>query len=148
MFGRKKKIDPKSTDTVIGEGTILEGTTRSEASIRIEGTINGTIDCVGDVTIGEKGIVKSNVSANDITIAGVLTGEANAKGKLTITSKGKLIGNLYYATIVIEEGGIFLGESKQHNAVPSQDNSFIAPTSNEPPTHRQSISATYPQKKA
>jgi cytoskeletal protein CcmA (bactofilin family) len=115
MFGKNKSIDLNTTDTIIGEGTTFEGRTKSEASIRIEGKIIGDIECLGDVTIGEKGVVKSNITARDVTIAGTLTGNINAKGKLTIMSKGNIIGNIAYEKLIIEEGGVLQGNSRQEN---------------------------------
>jgi cytoskeletal protein CcmA (bactofilin family) len=113
MLGRKKTvINPNITDTLIGEGSVFEGRIRSEASIRIEGHINGDIECAGDVTVGEKGVVKSNISARDLILAGSVQGNVITKGKLTITSTGSLQGNISAAYFIIEEGGVFLGSSK------------------------------------
>lgn len=113
MFKNKKStvINPNTTDTLIGEGTIFEGKIRSEASVRIEGQIIGDIDCLGDVLVGEQGIVKSNIIARNVIIAGSVFGNVNTKGKLTITSTGKLHGNTNAASFIIEEGGLFQGSS-------------------------------------
>jgi cytoskeletal protein CcmA (bactofilin family) len=113
MFkGKKRPINPNTTDTLIGEGTNFEGRIKSEASIRIEGHITGDVECTGDVTVGEKGSVKSNISARDIIIAGTVTGNIVTKGKLTITSTGSLHGNISATSFIIDEGGIFQGTSK------------------------------------
>jgi cytoskeletal protein CcmA (bactofilin family) len=132
MFkGKKASINPNTTDTLIGEGSVFEGRIRSEASIRIEGQITGDIECTGDVTVGEKGIVKSNISARDVIIAGSVHGNVVTKGKLTITSTGALHGNTSAVAFIIDEGGIFQGSSKMETKVgigaaapkdPEQDN--------------------------
>ena len=64
MLKKKKrtKIDPNSTDTLLGEGTIFEGNIKSEASICIEGSITGDIECKGDVTINENGNANSSIT--------------------------------------------------------------------------------------
>lgn len=113
MFKAKKpSINLSTTDTLIGEGSVFEGRIKSEASIRIEGHITGDIECAGDVTIGEKGVAKSNISARDVILAGSLHGNVITKGKLTITSTGSLHGNTSAASLIINEGGIFQGSSK------------------------------------
>jgi len=113
MLGRKKKkIDPNTTDTLIGEGSVFEGRIKSEASLRIEGQITGDIDCLGDVTIGESGQARSNISARHVTIAGAVHGNVTTKGVLTITSTGRLFGNASSQSLIIEEGGIFEGLSR------------------------------------
>src|SRR5690606_5739962 len=106
------KINPNTTDTLIGEGSTFEGRIRSDASLRVEGTIIGDIDCVGDVTIGENGQAKSNVTARNVTIAGIVQGNVNTRGLLTITSTGQLLGNTLSHSLIIAEGGIFQGVSK------------------------------------
>ncbi|MGG6310604.1 bactofilin family protein [Paenibacillus macerans] len=106
------KLDPNTTDTLIGEGSVFEGKIRSDAGVRIEGQITGDIECEGDVTVGEKGVVHSNILARNIIIAGTVNGNVQAKSKLSITSKGKLYGNMVATSLSIEEGSVFEGTSK------------------------------------
>lgn len=106
------KINPDSTDTLIGEGTLFEGKIRTEASIRIEGTINGDIISSGDVIIGENGCANSNVTARDLVLAGQLNGDVEVRGKLTICASGVLNGNIAAQSLIIESGGVFNGNSK------------------------------------
>ncbi len=120
MFGKKKtKINPNTTDTLIGEGSIFEGRVRSEASLRVEGNVVGDIECVGDVTIGEHGHAKSNIIARNVTIAGMVQGNVNTKGLLTITSTGQLLGNTLSNSLIIAEGGLFQGQSKMQQETKS-----------------------------
>lgn len=120
MFKAKKNLmNPNTTDTLIGEGTTFEGRIKSEASIRIEGGITGDIECAGDVIIGERGVVKSNISARDVILAGNVNGNVITSGKLTITSTGSLQGNISAASFIIEEGGLFQGNSKMETAQPA-----------------------------
>jgi cytoskeletal protein CcmA (bactofilin family) len=113
MFkGKKKLINPNITDTLVGEGSQFEGRIKSEASLRIEGMVTGDVECTGDVTVGEHGVVKSNIIARNIIIAGSVHGNIMTKGILKITSTGKLYGNTTAASLMIDEGGIFQGTSK------------------------------------
>ncbi|WP_055105687.1 bactofilin family protein [Paenibacillus ihumii] len=106
------KLDPDTTDTLVGEGSSFEGNIKSDASIRIEGEVTGDIECKGDVTIGEKGRVKSNITARNVIVAGTVTGDIQTKSKLSITSTGKLYGNITVASLSVEEGSIFEGSSR------------------------------------
>jgi cytoskeletal protein CcmA (bactofilin family) len=111
LSGKKKMIDAKTTDTLIGEGTVCEGKMISEASLRIEGQMNGDIECAGDITIGENAVVQSNIQARDIILAGKVKGNVQTMGKLIIMSTGVLVGNIDVRSFVIEEGGVFQGTS-------------------------------------
>ncbi|MBB6638195.1 bactofilin family protein [Cohnella thailandensis] len=112
MIGKKSKLDPSKTDTLIGEGTVFDGKISSQASIRLEGEVNGDIDCEGDVIIGEKGLARSNVTARDIVLAGRIAGNVTAKGKLIIKSSGVLQGDLQAAELSVEPGGVLHGTSR------------------------------------
>ena len=80
MFKNKSsKLNPNTTDTLIGEGTVFEGKLKSDAGIRIEGQITGNVESIGDVTVGEKGIVKSNISARNVIVAGTVHGNVITK---------------------------------------------------------------------
>lgn len=113
MLGKKrKKINPNTTDTLIGEGSTFEGKIKSEASLRIEGRLSGDIECLGDVTVGENGHVNSNINARNVTIAGSVHGNVTTNGGLTITATGRLYGNVITHSLIIAEGGIFEGQSR------------------------------------
>lgn len=111
MFGRRKPAkNVSTTDTFIGEGTIVEGKIVTTASLRIEGTVVGDIECSGDVTVSEKGTVRSIISARSVFNAGTIEGFVQAKGKMTITSKGRVEGNISVGSLHVSEGGRFKGE--------------------------------------
>lgn len=122
MFRSKEKPNPNITDTFIGEGSVFEGNIKSAASIRIEGQFIGDVTCQGDVTIGEKASVRSNISARHITLAGKVQGNVTASGKLLLLATGQLLGNLSTKELVVEMGGIFEGNSKMDdNDAPGKD---------------------------
>lgn len=110
MFKEKRKYD--STDTLIGQGTHVDGTLISEAGIRIEGEYRGDIECKGDVIVGECGIAKSNITARDVTVAGKIIGDIVTRGRLTITATGQLHGNVTAGALLIHDGGLFTGNCR------------------------------------
>jgi cytoskeletal protein CcmA (bactofilin family) len=113
-FSSKAKSQRGSvlTDTLIGEGTLLEGNCISEADIRIEGEVIGDLRTSGEVVIGEKGSVRSEIQAKDVTIAGRMEGTVRVTGIVRITASGRLIGTVEAASLIIEKGAIFQGMSR------------------------------------
>lgn len=111
FLAKKHPLNPAATDTLIGEGSLFEGKVKSEASIRIEGQVIGGVDCAGDVTVGERGVVKSDITARNLILAGTVHGNVTVTEKLTIISTGQLFGNANVQSFVIEEGGVFHGTS-------------------------------------
>jgi len=108
---KRKKSPFENTDTLIGKESVIEGKIRSESNIRIEGQVKGNINCEGDCIISESGVVESAIFAHNVSIAGKVVGEIHASGKVTILSSGTLVGNCHATTFIIEEGGIFHGQS-------------------------------------
>lgn len=120
MFSKRKAAgtNPDAMDTVIGEGSVFEGKIRSQAGVRIEGTIHGDVESAGDVVIGEKGIVKSNIHARNVVIAGAVHGNVTAKESLTILTSGQLNGNSSASRLVVNEGAVFNGGSRMESKAP------------------------------
>jgi cytoskeletal protein CcmA (bactofilin family) len=116
----KRKIDPKMVDTTIGEGTNLEGSVKSEASINVEGQVSGNIEGEGTITIGQKGSVRSNISAPEVIIVGTVHGNVKTAKSLTIASTGQLHGDSDASSLTIDEGGLFLGTSKMAAVMPER----------------------------
>lgn len=108
----KLPLNLNGTDTLIGEGTTIEGKITSKAGLRIEGQVKGDIDCSGDVTIGENSKIHSNLSARNIVIAGIVNGSITTKEMLSITATGKVYGDITVSSLQIVEGGIFQGTSR------------------------------------
>lgn len=113
MLNMKKKAGSlNTTDTLIGEESHVEGNIVSQASLRIDGRITGDIECAGDLTLGEKAEIFSNVKARNIYNAGVIHGSITSKGMLNITNTGKVFGSITVSCLSIAEGGILQGTSK------------------------------------
>ncbi len=118
MFKENKRWS--ASDTLIGQGTRAEGTLSCQASLRIEGEYRGDIDCKEDVIVGESGVVRSNISAKDITISGKVYGDITTTGRLTIMSSGQLHGSAAAASLIVQDGGILSGSCRMEQRAPEQ----------------------------
>lgn len=121
MF-KSSKQSYQGTDTLIGQGTEIEGKVTCSTNLRVEGMVKGDIESTKDITIGETSVCHSNIVAKDIVIAGKVYGDLTIKEKLTIMGSGKLYGNFTGQSLIIHEGGVFNGSSKmvQPEASPSK----------------------------
>lgn len=122
LFGKEnKKTNPNTTDTLIGEKSVVEGNITSKASLRIEGKVKGDIKCEGDVIIGKNAELTSNILARNVINAGSITGSIKTDAMLTITSTGKVKGDIHVRSLSIAEGGVFIGSSKMDVTDRAQD---------------------------
>ncbi|MBU5593769.1 polymer-forming cytoskeletal protein [Amphibacillus sp. MSJ-3] len=107
----KGKKDHKVIETIIGKETVIEGKIKLPTSLRIDGKVYGDIECEGDVIIGKKGYVEPAIQAKNVIIAGEAKGEIKTSQKVHIHSCGVLSGNISSEGIIIDEGGVFNGNS-------------------------------------
>lgn len=113
MFGLgKKSIGGEKLDTIIGKGTTFEGTINAEGTVRLDGRVQGGIIISGNLIVGEEGSVKGNIRTENAFVAGVIEGNVTATCQLHITSTARLIGDITIKSIIIDEGGVFVGNCK------------------------------------
>ncbi|MMZ67244.1 Polymer-forming cytoskeletal [compost metagenome] len=114
---RDNKKNNQATDTLIGQGCVVDGKMDCESNLRIEGKFKGEIQCKGQVIIGETGEATSDIYGADIVVAGIVIGNITTKGRLMITSSGEVKGNVSVARLVIAEGGLLSGTTTMERAV-------------------------------
>lgn len=98
-----------STDTLIGQDTVIEGKLHCSTSLRIDGTVRGDIICLGNLHVGTKGVLHSDIQAANVYLAGKIHGTVTTPGTLYIAKTGKLYGDLDIARLEVSEGAIFEG---------------------------------------
>ena len=106
----KKENDLSRLDTIVGNGTIFEGTVTSRESICIEGTVRGKVVCEGSVIVGPRGRVDADIYAETVLVGGEVNGNIVSKSKLEITTNGKLRGDIKTGSLIIAEGVLFEGK--------------------------------------
>jgi len=103
------KNSEKGFRTMIGEGTILEGTISVPHGMRIDGTFKGKIDVAEMLTIGNKGAVEADIRAKSVIIGGGVKGNIIAEDRIELESKASHQGDLQTRELVINQGAIFNG---------------------------------------
>ena len=99
------------TTSVLSKKVTIEGDIQGDEDLRVEGHFKGTIKVVGDIFVGQSGIVEADVEADNIVIQGQITGNVLARQQLEIQSSGQLLGDCQAKSIDIREGALFEGRS-------------------------------------
>lgn len=109
---------PDKVNTVIGKGTVFEGTINGKGLIRVDGEMQGAIINKGDVIIGESGLVKVDLKGRNITIAGQYEGVLEAEGRLELKRTSSVMGSFQMNSLLVEDGATLSGTlaMKQKNA--------------------------------
>jgi len=102
--------------TIVGVGARLEGNVVSAGSLRIDGQVKGQINADGDVELSPQSQVEADIRAQNVSVAGRFKGNILVKGKAHLARGGRVDGNITSKTLVVEEGGIFHGQSVMDGA--------------------------------
>ncbi|CAN5557427.1 polymer-forming cytoskeletal protein [soil metagenome] len=102
---------------IIGRGTVVEGTLRSETDVSVSGRIDGNIEVAGRVFITPEGAVEGQINAGSAEIGGRVQGEITVKERLTLKSTAVVDGNVRTSKLVVEEGASFSGKCDMSGAI-------------------------------
>ena len=117
LFNKTKKMNSsdssESFDTLIGTGTRIEGRMVVNKSIRLDGTIEGSIESSSEnqvtVAIGHTGLVHGDVRAHRVLVNGQVDGNIYAREKCELHETSKVKGDIHYGLLGIEHGAEILG---------------------------------------
>lgn len=111
MLGFKQKLEKEAIKTVIGKDTVMEGSVRTEESIRLDGTLKGELHASGTLVIGPSGKVEAEiVRVRDAVIGGEVSGNLEADGNVKLEASAVFSGDIAARSIVVEEGAIIRGK--------------------------------------
>jgi len=100
----------------MGERTRYAGRIDTDEPLLILGPVEGEIESVSEVEIGETGDVTATLSARSIIIAGRVTGDCSASDRIEIRASGKLHGSIKAPRLAIADGAEFRGTSQMTGA--------------------------------
>jgi len=127
MFNKnksKEKGDNTSGSSILSGSVVLTGGITTETDLRIDGTINGNVDCQGLLVLGDQGDVTGNLKGKNVIIMGKLLGDVNVSERITLKSSSYVKGEIKARNIEIEPGAVFIGNClmEQHEVFKEQDN--------------------------
>ena len=121
MFNKEKSTQTEKTSTggapLISAGTVLKGDLKSESDLRIDGTIHGNVSSGAKVVIGPSGFVEGNIDGINADISGRLVGNVAVKESVQLRNTGNVQGNIAAASLQIEAGSVFNGQSQMGTPV-------------------------------
>lgn len=111
MFNKSKQPPIR---TLIGEGTVIEGTLRFSEGLRIDGEIHGDVVAQGEIpsilVISEKAKVTGTVQAGHIIINGQVQGPVASDALLELQPKAVIVGDVRYQVLEMHQGATIHGE--------------------------------------
>lgn len=91
--------------SIIGPGMRVVGDCQTEGTLRIEGSVEGTIRAGKAVVLGKDGIVDGDISTQDAVIGGRVTGSIVAESRLELQATCVVEGEIRARRLKLDEGG-------------------------------------------
>ena len=126
--------------TIITEGSSINGEMELSCNLYVDGNFEGTIDSDKEITVGSKGYIKGEIKAEHLIVQGLIEGSIEAE-RIEIKSSGTVSGSVLAAKFIIEQNGVFEGESRLKRDEAS-GTSKISAKKGEIPKSKEKIPAT------
>lgn len=109
--GAKRGPGPaQAIHTLLGKGTLWKGEIHAGPnSLRVEGSIEGTIHSEGEVTVAPSGVVNGTIHAKHMIVTGRVEGIFKIEECLEIHGTGWVEGEVEVGSLVVDEGGTLQG---------------------------------------
>ena len=91
----KKGPSAQAIHTLLGKGTLWKGEVHTGPnSLRVEGTIEGTVHCEGEVTVAPSGVINGTIHAKHLIVTGRVEGIFKIEECLEIHGTGYVDGDV------------------------------------------------------
>ncbi len=97
---------------LIQSGTLIKGDIESNGNIRIDGTLNGTVNARGKVILGSTGTIEGEIHCFNADIEGRVNGLIIVKELLSLKATAIVTGDIQVNKLSIEPGARFTGTCK------------------------------------
>jgi cytoskeletal protein CcmA (bactofilin family) len=104
-----QQVRDSNVISIIGPGMKVVGDCETDGTLRVEGTVEGTVRAGKAVVIGKDGVVKGDVMTQDAIIGGRVTGAVIAESRLELQATCSVEGEIKARRIKLEEGGRITG---------------------------------------
>lgn len=100
---------PETVISIIGPGMEVVGHCSTDGTIRIEGTVQGTVRAGKAVVVGKDGMVDGDVYTQDAVISGRIRGILVAESRLELQATCRIEGEVRARRMQLEEGAMLNG---------------------------------------
>ncbi len=112
MLKSKQVISSGVAHNALAPGTVIKGNVHAEEDFRIDGTVEGNIECSGKVIIGPQAQISGNIRCQNADLMGKINGNVEIEGTLKLRSSVVFVGEVVAKNLEIEAGATFNGTCK------------------------------------
>jgi cytoskeletal protein CcmA (bactofilin family) len=137
-----------SQTSVIGAGTVVRGNLEGDGSLEVFGRVEGDVTTTGDVTIGESGAVRGQITAARISVHGAVQGDLSGTEAVLLERGAKVVGDLSAPRIGIANGALVRGSVRTEGEPAPAQNKRAGTGLKPPPFAAKPVAKTEPKAQA
>jgi cytoskeletal protein CcmA (bactofilin family) len=100
---------PESVISLIGPGMTIVGDCETDGTVRVEGSVEGSIRAGKAVVVGKQGVVTGDIATQDAVISGRVEGTLIAASRLELQATCHIEGEVHTRRMQLEEGAVLNG---------------------------------------
>ena len=107
-FNKQNHVE--AINTIVGEGSVVEGHFEIADSIRIDGTFRGKITSSGSLIVSAQGEVDADlIQVKDAVVDGCVKGPMDASHSVRLGSSAAVDGDITTQALIVEKGAVLHG---------------------------------------
>lgn len=91
------------------QGSVITGNIISDNDFRIDGEVQGDMQCKGKVIIGQTGLLKGKIICANAEIIGTVIGDIQVTDTIILRSTANFTGEIKTRILVVEPNAVFNG---------------------------------------
>jgi cytoskeletal protein CcmA (bactofilin family) len=119
MFGGKTSKPQNRIDSLIGDGTTVEGNVIFSGGLRVDGRVKGNVLTADDqpstLVLSERARVEGEIRVSHAVINGTVIGPVYGNEYVELQAKCNVTGDVHYRTLEIQLGAVVQGRLVHHD---------------------------------
>ena len=87
----------------------VTGDLETAGSLRIEGSLDGSVLSADSVVIGVGSKISGDINAREVVVGGTITGNVHASERVELQATAVVTGDVHTGSILVQEGGVVNG---------------------------------------
>lgn len=105
----KETVTQGTEHNTLASGTKVVGEIYADNDFRIDGEVEGSVNCKGKVVLGTKGLIKGSLTCSNAEISGSINGKLFVSEKLSLRSSARIEGEVHTKILNVEDNAKFSG---------------------------------------
>jgi cytoskeletal protein CcmA (bactofilin family) len=118
---------PEAVISIVGPGMRIVGDCETDGTVRIEGTIQGSVRAGKAVVVGKEGSVEGDIFTQDAVVSGRIVGSLMAESRLEVQASAKIEGEIKARRMQLDEGAVLNGTVTMGQAAAKEPSAPPAP---------------------